>query len=98
MKDINKLIKKHKTIKNICFLRIKDNEIQNQGLIKELNKDGGNGFYFDFLMGDESDSFAFSSIFVDSCIFFINDYEMRIFYREFRENHFDLSEYLGKCY
>jgi len=32
MKDINKLIKKHKTIKNICFLRIKDNEIQNQGL------------------------------------------------------------------
>ena len=98
MKDINKLIKKHKTIKNICFLRIKDNEIQNQGLIQELNKDGGNGFYFDFLMGEESDSFAFSSIFTDSCIFFNTDYEMRCFYNNFTEKPFNLSEYIGKCY
>lgn len=68
------------------FHYMPNGKVKYQGYVSKLTKDGcGVATLFSFLSGYETDTFTFTKMFLNKCVIYASNYEMRIAYENMQE-------------
>lgn len=82
--------------KNAYFVKIINGEIVYQGFFEKITQDSIDGYFFEWATGTKSTDFNAVSSFLDDCILFNSDYEMRLFTENVKNGKIDLDFELSK--